>query len=225
MKKKSNEQSRIIPANSVQGYFAKVLKLSNAGDTFPVNLDDVWPLGYGRKEEAVRALRETGIENADYQFLRRNAEQNPLSINGVSGGHNRVDYRISVPCLEWLIARKHRAVFEVYRKVFHRAIGNVSMRKADGHEGVDYADLLRSLGLSVRSGSFWKRIRKYPQEFRTENGAWYVSALMANVIGQQAQMRQTYVMLAEKRERYLTGQLELGFSSGTGASRKGACDF
>jgi hypothetical protein len=70
-------------------------------------------------------------------------------------------------------------------------------------------DLLRSLGLSVTSGSFWKRIRKYPQEFRHRAGVWTVSLLMAEVIRQQTGMRETYRRLAEKREVYLREQLAL----------------
>lgn len=36
-------------------------------------------------------------------------------------------YMLSVPCLEFFIARKVRPVFEVYRKVFHKVVeGNVT---------------------------------------------------------------------------------------------------
>jgi hypothetical protein len=225
MKKSRNEQKRIVPEDSLREYFVKIMELNGKGDRFPVDLDDVWPLIYGRKKEAVRALRETGVENVDFQLLRRNAEQNPLNINGVPGGHNRADYYISVPCLEWLIARKHRAVFEVYRKMFHQAVADVTMRDVEGFQGRDYADLLRVLGMSVRLGSFWKRIRRYPQEFKTANGVWYISGRTAGVIRQQARMRQMYVMFVEDWEKYLAGQLALeftsgpGFSDGTGASR------
>lgn len=35
------------------------------------------------------------------------------------GGYNEVEYHLSLPCLEYFIARKVRPVFEVYRQVFH----------------------------------------------------------------------------------------------------------
>lgn len=102
--------------SEVKNYFTSVLELSNSSEEFPVNLDDVWMLVYGRKEEAVRALTssEQFMQNVDYQVLRKNAE-NPL------GGRPTCDYYLTVPCLEFFIARKVRSVFEVYRQVFHHA--------------------------------------------------------------------------------------------------------
>lgn len=62
--------------NDIKRYFEGVLKLFDAGNEFPVNLDLVWMLVYGRKEEAVRALTQDQqfIENVDYQVLRKHAE-------------------------------------------------------------------------------------------------------------------------------------------------------
>lgn len=101
----------------LKAYFEAVCKIvdSNA-DKFPINLDEVWPLVYGRKEEAVRALTTDFqySEGSDYKVLRRNAE-NPL------GGRPVMDYKLTVSCMEHLIARKVRSVFEVYRLVFHAA--------------------------------------------------------------------------------------------------------
>lgn len=112
-------------AQEIKAYFEEVLKLSKDSKEFPVNLDDVWPLVFGRKEEAVRALKNDKlfVENIDYQVLRRNAE-NPDSFMQRSekpqGGRPTNTYMLSVPCLEFFIARKVRPVFEVYRQVFHK---------------------------------------------------------------------------------------------------------
>ena len=38
---------------------------------------------------------------------------------------------LSVPCMEYLIARKVRAVFEVYRRVFHEFLNTKRMSKAE----------------------------------------------------------------------------------------------
>lgn len=62
------------------------------------------------------------MEGVDYQVLRRNPE-NPL------GGRPSNEYRLSVSCLEFFIARKVRAVFEVYRQVFHKSVNNTLSRK------------------------------------------------------------------------------------------------
>ena len=70
--------------------------MRHAGKEFPVNLDEVWPLVYNRKDNAVRVLTENFIEGIDYQFVRKEAE-NPL------GGRPAIEYRISVSCLEYLI--------------------------------------------------------------------------------------------------------------------------
>ena len=42
--------------SEIKRYFNAVLELSKSDNEFPINLNDVWMLVYGRKEEAVRAL-------------------------------------------------------------------------------------------------------------------------------------------------------------------------
>lgn len=103
----------------IKAYFEEVLKLSKDSKEFPVNLDDVWPLVFGRKQEAVRALKNDKlfVENIDFQPLRKDAQR---SDNGQFNGCDKVTYMLSVPCLEFFIARKVRPVFEVYRQVFHK---------------------------------------------------------------------------------------------------------
>lgn len=102
---------------AIKDYFQKILELSESGKEFPVFLDEVWPLAFSRKDVAVRELIKRFIEGIDYQSLRKNVEQ-----NSSHGGQNKVDYMISVPCLEHLVARRVKEVFEVYRKVFHQAV-------------------------------------------------------------------------------------------------------
>lgn len=113
---KSMAQQIILSKESseseIKAYFIAVLKLSQSDDEFPVNLDEVWMLVYGQKSDAVSALKLDFIENVDYQVLRKNP-QNP------NGGRPTNEYKLTVSCMEFFIARKVRAVFEVYRKVFH----------------------------------------------------------------------------------------------------------
>ena len=113
----------------IKAYFCAVLNLSESDEEFPVNLDDVWPLVFGRKQEAVRALKNDKyfFEGIDYQPLRKDAQR---SENGQFNGADKVTYMLSVPCLEFFIARKVRPVFEVYRQVFHKvAEGNVAQEE------------------------------------------------------------------------------------------------
>ena len=104
------------------------MELSGSCEEFPVDLDAIWRIGYRRKDIAVRALRNEFVEGEDYiekvfakdvenQRFRRNAE----SVTG--GDLKSVRYYLSVSCAEYLIVRKCRAVFEVYRRVFHHVLG------------------------------------------------------------------------------------------------------
>lgn len=109
----------------IKAYFEEVLRLSKDSEESPVNLDEVWPLVYSRKDKAVRALKNDRliVENIDYQVLRRNAENldsfTQRCVKPQAGRPTNI-YMLSVPCLEFFIARKVRPVFEVYRQVFHK---------------------------------------------------------------------------------------------------------
>jgi len=107
--------SKNSSTSEIKAYFEQVLSLSKTIGDFPVRLDDVWPLVYGRKQEAVRSLKENFIEEIDYQVLNKNAQNS-------KGGRPKSFYYLSVSCLEYFIARKIRPVFEVYRVVFHQAV-------------------------------------------------------------------------------------------------------
>ena len=121
-------------APEIRAYFEGVLSLSQSDEEFPVNLDDVWPLVYSRKDKAVRALQSNDLfmQNVDYQVLPQNGENSVfLARNGgkVPNGRPTETYMLSVPCLEFFIARKVRPVFEVYRQVFHKvASGALPLR-------------------------------------------------------------------------------------------------
>ena len=95
-----------------------------------VNLDEVWPLVYERKDHAVRALTKDYFEGVDYiikadDTLHINVELENQSVT--DGWKVRKDYYLTVSCLEHLVARKERRVFEVYRQVFHQAMSVFEM--------------------------------------------------------------------------------------------------
>lgn len=96
----------------VKIYFEKILELSQSEEEFPANLDEVWPLVYSEKGKAVRALKRNFIENEDYVTVAQ---------NGNGGKFTSIDYKLSVSCIEYFIARKVRYVFDVYRMVFHKS--------------------------------------------------------------------------------------------------------
>lgn len=124
--------------SEIKAYFIQVLNLSRSKEEFPVNLDEVWALAYKEKGKAVRALRtnELFVEGIDYQVFTPNGQKNDgvFAQNGKKsddaqdegrnvGGRPQNTYMLSVPCLEFFIARKVRPVFEVYRQVFHKVAG------------------------------------------------------------------------------------------------------
>ena len=129
--------------SEIKAYFIQVLNLSRSKEEFPVNLDEVWALAYKEKGKAVRALRtnELFVEGIDYQVFTPNGQKTDevFAQNGKKsddsqddgrnvGGRPQNTYMLSVPCLEFFIARRVRPVFEVYRQVFHKvASGGISL--------------------------------------------------------------------------------------------------
>lgn len=108
--------------SEIKRYFNAVLELSKSDNEFPISLDEVWMLVYGQKSDAVSALKSNFIENVDYQVLRRNPQNS-------NGGRPTNEYKLTVSCMEFFIARKVRPVFEVYRQVFHKVTKKEISRK------------------------------------------------------------------------------------------------
>ncbi|MBO0947514.1 hypothetical protein [Fibrella forsythiae] len=111
----------------LKDYFQKIQQLAATGEQFPIDLDEVWPLVYSRKDKAVRTLRKEFFEGEDYISFAQNGKRDesqvsPQNGENSNGGRPEQVYRLSVSCLEYFIARKVREVFEVYRTVFHQAV-------------------------------------------------------------------------------------------------------
>lgn len=133
--------------SEIKAYFIQVLNLSRSKEEFPVDLDEVWPLVFKFRSDAVRALAKSNlfVKDIDYQVLSTNAQKSGVFSqnaqksgvfpqNGEKSDDMQADgksvmgrpqntYMLSVPCLEFFIARKVRPVFEVYRQVFHKVAG------------------------------------------------------------------------------------------------------
>lgn len=133
--------------SEIKAYFIQVLNLSRSKEEFPVNLDEVWPLVFKFRSDAVRALSKNNlfVKDIDYQVLSTNAQKSGVfpqnaqksevfAKNGKKSDDTQADgksvmgrpqnaYMLSVPCLEFFIARRVRPVFEVYRQVFHKVAG------------------------------------------------------------------------------------------------------
>ena len=106
-------------SSDVKLYFEEIMNLQASGNDFPVNLDDVWPLVYSRRDKAVQSLKSSDLfaQNTDYQVF-------PQTVENSQGGRPYELILLSIPCLEFFIARKKR-------EVFHRAMISPSISKAD----------------------------------------------------------------------------------------------
>ena len=73
---KKNYLSKQSSETDLKRYFNALQQLNKSKKEFPVNLDEVWMLVYGRKADAVEALtnNEQFIQDVDYQVLRQNPQ-------------------------------------------------------------------------------------------------------------------------------------------------------
>lgn len=236
MNKKSNrlhssQKNAMLRARNreqIRSYFEQVLNLRNSGEAYPVKLDDVWPLVYGRKDDAVEVLKREFyseldyiVKTPDYQRLRQKSGnldslqgtgnqgsvRNPLKVGG---DFRSKTYFLTAACLEYFIARRVPEVFEVYRKIFHlnveanTPIAGVFPVLYQGKVYYPYNQLLRAIGYSGRSGSVQKRKRQYPGCFIKVFGINFITPSFVEMLTKQ---RELLVIQQEMKLK----QLELQF--------------
>ena len=173
--------SKESSSEEIKSYFHAVLRLSQDDNEFPINLDDVWPLVYSRKDKAVRSLEENFIQDVDYQVLPQNGEN-------LQGGRPTNVYHITLSCMEFFIARKVRPVFEVYRQVFHGvAKGQLAKSvKTEAADGYTLEDKVEYICLCKECGFY----------------AWEVAGLVGDLldgIRSMADIRKVVTLLNEKQ--------------------------
>lgn len=142
----------------IRNYFQYILLLSKSGEQFPVNLNDVFFLAHTRKDNAVRALTSDDlfIQGVDYQIVLKNEENSKR-------GRKEEIYMMTIPCLEFFIARKVRPVFEVYRQVFHAAPDVAMKVRADNTKIAKLEKKIESLERQIK---IVQGISKYETELK-----------------------------------------------------------
>ena len=142
----------------IRNYFQYILLLSKSGEQFPVNLNDVFFLAHTRKDNAVRALTSDDlfIQGVDYQIVLKNEENSKR-------GRKEEMYMMTIPCLEFFIARKVRPVFEVYRQVFH-AVPDVAIKVRSDKDKM--AKLEKKVESLERQIKIVQSISKYETELK-----------------------------------------------------------
>ena len=110
---------RTTQADKLHDYFSGIFRAEESGEEYPVELGHIWPIGYTRKDSAVRALENNPsfTKGIDYEVFRTIAENS-------EGGRPAEEYRLTVSCAEFLAVRANREVFEVYRQC-RQAIKNI----------------------------------------------------------------------------------------------------
>lgn len=100
----------------IKAYFNAVLELSKKQEEFPINFDEVWMIVYEDKRSAIYELKDKFLQGIDYQTVRKK-----VKASNVAGYVWADEYKLTISCMEFFIARKVRPVFEVYRQIFHKA--------------------------------------------------------------------------------------------------------
>lgn len=214
----SSQKNVALSANNreqIHAYFEQVLNLRNSGNPFPVDLDEVWPLVYPYKKNAVDILINEYIEGTEYVaqntsyevFTKKgknlgdmqSTDTQRFTQKGKSkvGGRPSNKYYISIECMQYLIARKRRYLFDIYIQVFNLVvdasipIAGVYPVLLQGKILYPYTPLLKAIGYSTRSGSVQSRRRQYPQHFVKYTDRNWITPEMANLLVQQ---RETIVL-------------------------------
>lgn len=195
----SSQKNGALSANNreqIRAYFEQVLKLRNSGEPFPVDLDMVWPLVYASKQKATDILEREYLTGKEYVMQRADSQRfNQKVKSKVGGDFKTVKYHISVECMQYLIARKRRYLFDIYIQVFNLVvdasipIAGVYPVLLQGKILYPYTPLLKAVGYSTRSGSVQSRRRQYPQHFAKYLDRNWITPEMAKLIVQQRDTR------------------------------------
>lgn len=230
--KKQNEMqdahlqlSKSSTEEQLKQYFMGIVELNKSSEEFPINLDDIWPIGYTRKNDAVRTLRNEFLEGedfivrdasqlSDFQRLRKNAQQNKqeqdfcsseLRSKKVGGDFRSKNYFLSVSCAEYLIVRKCRPAFEVYRRVFHKVVnGGIDLMGMGKYYTIH--EYCQMFGKS--KNSFYGLIASYRDEFAMIGSMWYISKSLCKMLEMRNNAERIRLSI---REKTVKRQLELEF--------------
>lgn len=224
--------SKSSTEEQLKQYFMGIVELNKSSEEFPINLDDIWPIGYTRKNDAVRTLKNEFLEGEDFivkdssqmsdnQRLRKNAQQNQEECDfsqlpdnqrllkfeqyKVGGDFRSKSYFLSVSCAEYLIVRKCRPVFEVYRRVFHQVVnGGIDLMGMGKYYTIH--EYCQMFGKS--KNSFYGLIASYRDEFAMIGSMWYISKSLCKMLEMRNNAERIRLSI---REKTVKRQLELEF--------------
>lgn len=202
--------SKSSTEEQLKQYFMGIVELNKSSEEFPINLDDIWPIGYTRKNNAVRDLKNAFYEGEDFIIKKRSQSADSQSLlkfeqQKIGGDFSTKDYFLSVSCAEYLIVRKCRPAFEVYRRVFHKVVnGGVNLLGMGKYYTIH--EYCQMFGKSNKS--FYGLIASYRDEFAMIGSMWYISKSLCKMLEMRNNAERIRLSIREKTKKR---QLELEF--------------
>ena len=200
--------------NQIKAYFQKVFELSKSGEEFPIDFDEVWHLAYEKRHKAVEILNNDFMQDIDFTVITQKVQHE----TGFGGLRKSTKYLLSVPCLEWFIARKIKPVFEVYRKVFHKAfemmqnniISGLEVMELNGNLLYPLLDACEKHRIHINIYQAGGYKRHHFNDIVTYNKRFYVTELFLNYLIILKRQKETKQILKQNNEN---NQLQLNFNN------------
>lgn len=201
--------SKSSTEEQIKQYFQGIVALNNSSEEFPINLDDIWPIAYSRKDHAVRQLLmdfyegiDFCVQSADNQFFPKNGER---TKGGRFNGSNKNIYCLSVSCAEYLVVRKSRQIFEVYRRIFHKVVNEGTNLMGLG-KYYTMEEFCKMFGKTKHS--FYGYMGNYREEFAMIGHVYYISKRLCMYLESRQSTEKMRISIREKSEKR---QLSLQF--------------
>lgn len=202
--------SKSSTEEQIKQYFQGIVVLNNSSEEFPINLDDIWPIAYSRKDHAVRQLLidfyegiDFCVQSAENQFFPKNGER---TKDGRFNGSSKKLYYLSVSCAEYLVVRKSRQIFEVYRRIFHKVVNEgTNLLGLGKYYTID--DYCKMFGKS--RNSFYGLMGNYREEFAMIGSVYFISKHLCKYLEARLSTEKMRVSIREKADK---SQLSLRFT-------------
>ena len=192
--------SKSSTEEQIKQYFQGIVALNNSNEEFPINLDDIWPIAYSRKDHAVRQLLtdfyegiDFCVQSADNQFFLKNGEK---YIRGK--GRPEQTYYLSVSCAEYLVVRKSRQIFEVYRRIFHKVVNEGTNLFGLG-KYYTMEEFCKMFGKTKHS--FYGYLGNYREEFAMIGHVYYISKRLCMYLESRQFTEKMRLCIREKSEK------------------------
>lgn len=129
------------------------------------------------------------IEKYDFQenrdYFTKNHRTPDLGSN--RGGHNRIDYYITISMAKELCLLQNNEIGRAYRKYLinfeeqaqKQALAIPAPKVINGIKCISYVGWILTNSYSPTSGQVRERIKKYPQQFIKTKDGWYMSEAIA----------------------------------------------